>query len=334
MNKNRFGARFFLGCFAIFLVSAFAQAAPPQRWSLVELGSGSRAWAINNRGDVAGGMFAPSGGYLQTHAFLWQNGFIQDLGASVGTPPGSATSIVLTMNDRGVLAGTVDGVATVWQDGVATSLGINTPMVSDINKSGTIVGTYLTGPIRFGGRFLPYIYQNGVLTTLGTLGGDEAHAEAINDHGVIAGWSYTNLGTRQTRALVYENGVMRDLGTLGGRDSMAFDINNHGVVVGMAEDASDGPVGFIYDDRGGMRALPQFFIPQAINDRGAMIGNISPFPYLYEDGMFTRLDTLPAVRAAGYTSIFPTAINDRGWITGYGTKAGSTQYSAFLLMPR
>ena len=56
-------------------------------------------------------------------------------------------------------------------------------------------------------------------------------------------------------------------------------------------------------------------------------------PYLYEDGTMTRLDTLPAVLAAGYRQITVTNINDRGWITGYGWK-GSTGPLAIVLVPR
>jgi hypothetical protein len=40
------------------------------------------------------------------------------------------------------------------------------------------------------------------------------------------------------------------------------------------------------------------------------------------------------VRAAGWTRLFPSAINDRGWITGHGYKAGGPiEGSAFVLIP-
>jgi hypothetical protein len=55
---------------------------------------------------------------------------------------------------------------------------------------------------------------------------------------------------------------------------------------------------------------------------------------LYENGQLTTLDTIPAVRAAGWTRLFPSAINDRGWITGHGYKAGGPiEGSAFVLIP-
>lgn len=322
---------------AIFLATAIAHAAPPQRWSVVELGAlrteGSNAFAINNRGDVAGSSTVASSGFFTTfHAFIWRNGVMSDVGAGIGTPPGN-NSLISAINDSGTAVGSASpGQVYVWKDGVPTALGI-AGQGSGINKSGAIVGTTQTGPISQGGRFLAFLYRDGVMHTLGTLGGDESHAFAINDRGVVAGWSYTTPGTRATRGFIYKDGVMTALPTLGGRDSTAIDINSHGVVVGMAEDASDVPHGFMWDERGGMRSIGAGFSPRAINDRGAVIGHSSAVPYLYEDGTMTRLDTLPAFTAAGYRSLTVTDINDRGWIVGFAWK-GSTGPLAVMLVPR
>lgn len=46
------------------------------------------------------------------------------------------------------------------------------------------------------------------------------------------------------------------------------------------------------------------------------------------------LDDIPAVRAAGRSQLVPMAINNRGWIVGYGSKAGSSYGGAFLLVPK
>ena len=326
-----------LAWLTFLLVVTAVQAAPPQRWTLVELGAlhgdGANAFAINNRGEVGGASRVGGGFAPNYHAFIWKNGVMTDVGATLGDPPGSAYSSIQAINDAGTAVGSVaPGGVHVWNDGIPTALGID-GYADGINKSGAIVGTTLTGPISQGGQYVAFLYQDGVMHTLGTLGGDESHALAINDRGVVAGWSYTTLGTRATRGFIYKDGVMTALPTLGGRDSVATGINNHGVVIGWAEDASEMPVGYLWDERGGLRAIAPGFNPSGINDRGAVVGSLGTVPYLYEDGIFTRLDTLPAVQAAGYRSLSVFDINERGWIVGHAWK-GSTGPLAVMLVPR
>src|SRR5206468_3969954 len=75
-----------------------------------------------------------------------------------------------------------------------------------------------------------FLYRNGTMTDLGTLGGWGSAARGINDDGAIVGESLTASG--DTHAFLYEDGTMTDLGTLGGRFSNAYGINFKGEVVG------------------------------------------------------------------------------------------------------
>jgi hypothetical protein len=51
--------------------------------------------------------------------------------------------------------------------------------------------------------------------------------------------------------------------------------------------------------------------------------------------VLTVLNDIPEVQAAGWRQIFPFDINDRGWIVGWGFKAGgSPNGEAFVLKPR
>ncbi|MGB5253900.1 MAG: hypothetical protein WBN68_14420 [Sedimenticolaceae bacterium] len=79
------------------------------------------------------------------------------------------------------------------------------------------------------------------ITDLGDLPGgiDSSTAIAINESGLVVGWSEAETGTR---AFLWESGVMTDLGDLsGGRDtSEARGINDAGQVVGRSEDEVSG----------------------------------------------------------------------------------------------
>ena len=72
----------------------------------------------------------------------------------------------------------------------------------------------------------------------------------------------------------------------------------------------------------------------AINDRGAIVGDLGQHgSYLHQDGEVTLLESIPEVQAGGWTRLVPTAINNRGWITGWGMRPGQTS-RAFVLIPR
>jgi probable HAF family extracellular repeat protein len=76
-----------------------------------------------------------------------------------------------------------------------------------------------------------FLYDEGVVTDLGTLGGAFSWGRAINNLSQVVGESQTE--NSQEHAFLYENGIMRDLGTLPGlADSYAVGINDNGWIVG------------------------------------------------------------------------------------------------------
>lgn len=108
------------------------------------------------------------------------------------------------------------------------------------NTAGQVVG-HATVSVGFGEYDHAFLWQDGVMTDLGTLGGDRSRAWAINGAGQIVGWAQDAGGGYH--AFVWEAGpppgMMRLPGIPGGYpDSDARDINEAGVAVGHAWDAS------------------------------------------------------------------------------------------------
>ena len=190
--------------------------------------TGSRAYAINNAGQVtgaSGAYYAPYSDETNIHAFLYSGGTMHDLGS-----PGGARSysIGLSINDHGVVVGN----ATLSTHGTIVAY------VSSLNG----------GP------------SGGV-----TLGGTRSGAYGINNAGQIVGWSALPGDTTQ-HAFLVNGGTgegMHDLGTLGpgGGSSLAYAINDAGQIVGYADlPGHAGRHAFLYSG-GRMRDLNDLVLP-------------------------------------------------------------------------
>jgi probable HAF family extracellular repeat protein len=103
-----------------------------------------------------------------------------------------------------------------------------------VNDSGQVAGFYsLTRSAPYVHHALLWTLANGI-QDLGTLGGTNSEATAIDASGHITGWSDTVAGPRHAFSWTATGG-MRDLGTLGGENSTAVAINDIGRVVGWSE---------------------------------------------------------------------------------------------------
>ncbi len=99
-----------------------------------------------------------------------------------------------------------------------------------LNGAGQAVGQAVNGSAS-----QAILSQGGTQTFLGTLGGSDSAATALNETGQIVGWANTADGSAHA-FLSSGTGPMTNLGTLsGGRFSVATDINSVGVAVGFSD---------------------------------------------------------------------------------------------------
>jgi probable HAF family extracellular repeat protein len=170
---------------------------------------------------------------------LWQNGKAQPLPTIGSDTDGDAFWI----NDKGQAVG-YSGTCTAalhavsWENNTASPLpDLGTGAIAQgINNQGQIVGTVGSsdGTTQYGA-----LWQNGVLTNLGTLPGDVAAiATGINSKGQVVGSTWDS-NFDWSHAFIWQDDVMTDLNTLFPASSnlfatMANKINERGQVSGMA----------------------------------------------------------------------------------------------------
>jgi probable HAF family extracellular repeat protein len=166
-----------------------------------------------------------------------------------------------------------------------------------------------------------FVYSNGVLTNLGTLGGTSGIGNGINASGQVAGYSQNGSGTY--RAFLSNGNTLTDIGDLGGGSAVGYAINDLGQVVGAAYTADGSVHPFLYSN-GHMTDLGTLGSPAGnswwnsatgINKSGAVTGTSYDaqgnfFGFVWSNGTMKKLGTLGGSWSQGY------AINNKGQVTG------------------
>jgi probable HAF family extracellular repeat protein len=240
---------------------------------------------INNNGLVSGVATLPDG---TQHAVLWQKGTITDIG-KLGL--GGPNSTAFGSNVSGQVTGEAES------------------SVTDPN------GENFCG---FGTNFicLPFLWQNGVMTALPTLGGPNALADGFNSQGAAVGMAENTTmdpacpapQVFQFKPVLWQNGKIQELPTVeGDPDGLAFAINDNGQAVGGSG------------------------ICSTLNPL-SLTNYVSLHAVLWEKGKATYLGDLGGSAPTGQFSPGNTAnaINNQGQVVGGSDLPGDTTHHGFL----
>ena len=302
--------------------------------TLPEGGYQSAANAVNSAGQVVGAalntvpdtnsmqagtfwLFGGDGGITppyqyQTRAFLWdkQKG-MQDL----GTLPGGTDAEAILINERGQVLGYSYAASSqnsgcfalvtssfIWEKDKGMvdlgGFGGTCTLAQDLNNQGEVSGLYNTAD----GLERAFLWEHGSIHDLGgSIGGKQAGAFAMNEHGQAVGFATLPGEVLFHAALWKQVGKITDLGVVGNDQcSYAAAINADSQVVGSSIPVCNG-------DSSTFRAI------------------------LWENGSIFDLNTLIPSSSTLYLQVTET-INDRGEIAGTGMDASGNQH-AFLLLP-
>lgn len=322
----------------LMVAAAAAQAAEPGHYSLSYLDWNFYARAVNDAGEVAGFTITSQGlGGVEA-------GVVDPAGRhSLGVIDGMSSRAV-AINASGLSVGNstyqheayAPVHAVVYQQSQIVDLGsrlngvdYGVSQATGVNNQAQVAGTMGEFTMEADNRHA-FVYQQGVMTDIGSLGGI-SFAYGINNLGLITGGSALNNDFyAPPHAFIYGNGQMRDLGTLGGLSSTGMAINDAGQVAGFSgvdpHDAYPSLVShaFLYS-QGQMKDLGVLgsdlsSYAWALNASGTVVGwsqagDGTDSAFIYRDGKMTDLNSL--LSGAGYPRLTRAyGISDSGLIVG------------------
>ena len=292
------------------------------RYTVVDLGTFGTEFSvgqgINNKGWVDG-IF----GAQNQHEFVLRKGVVTDVG-TLGGPNSGVGSFGQSPNERGQIVGAAESSA--------------------IDPLGEAFCNFLLMSPPTKNVCLPFIWQDGVMTPLPTLGGTNGGASRINNRGQVVGTAENttmdltcSVPHLNTEPVIWEEGGIRQLPTVGGDPGGGVDdINDKGQAVGATGNCANSHHAVLWEEGAaidlGNLGGTFFFEATAINNQSQVVG-FSDLPgdtmfhaFLCQDGLMHDLGAL-----SGDSVSFASAINNRSQIVGTSClDAFFTNCGAFL----
>jgi len=274
-------------------------------------GTDSIGYALNNAGEIVGASetYAATSWYF-LNGFTYINGVLANIGFPLGIQPNTSPS-------------------------GASAYGVN--------DAGTVVGVTSINGFNYQHAFS---YGNGVMTDLGTLGGQSSAASGINNAGTVVG--NAQIANGLMHAFRYSGGAMTDLGILGGSPSTGMSstanaINGAGTVVGISSTSTGDQHAFQYKggvmtDLGDLGTFENtsYSDATAINSAGTIVGisiasRSTAYAFSYSNGVMSNLGSLYNYSQSGSGGTSEaTGINDAGTVVGYSTADAQGDQDAFV----
>jgi probable HAF family extracellular repeat protein len=316
MNTRRQLRNFWIAFVATMVLACFSDAAAQTSYKITDLGTNnnkdnfSMAMGLNNQGwtENMDGFVNPPENNLFTsvsrgRAVINIDGVNIDLG-TLGKPDGNSWINWGGINDRG------------------EAVGMSETAVPDPNGEDICgFGTFLT--------CVPFLWRDGHMSALPTVGGNNGQASAINNRGQIAGYAETTVTDSgcppfpTTLPVLWEKGQAQPLPTVGSDpDGVAFGINDLGQAVGYSGDCFTAKHAVMWQNRTAF-PLQDLGVERsnfgfAINNLGQIVGQVrtadgsTRVASLWQpDGTLTVLGILPGQQASQ-----ATGINSKGQVVG------------------
>jgi probable HAF family extracellular repeat protein len=249
--------------------------------------------------------------------------------------PAVQGTVRISIGDLNLGLGTLGGTnSSINWNGIndpGEAVGMSETSVPDPNGEDLCgFGTHLTCS--------PFLWRNGRMTALPTVGGNNGQASAINNSGQVAGYAENGIADSTcpqgiTNFMVdlpvmWDKGMAIALPTINGDpDGVAFGINNKGQAVGYSGTCTAANYAVVWEN-GTATQLPNLGTPGgiafAINGHNQIVGQAvnsdgKALAAIWQNNTVTALGGL----LTGDVSSFATSINNRGQVVGSSFDTGS-----------